>query len=319
MGFLAPSLAQQPGLYPEKSKILLPVQGGEEGKNYAIIISSDLSKAELVDQTIEVLKMYELMDSSYVKSAEISDELTEFTVPLQIRFGMDFLAYLMGVKGIVQPVRLYCDVRFEFHDNGKCMIVFENFTEEGFSLVDTKNENSFSITSLDFEDADLKAYIEHMNAVMLGNLFLTKILVVLNKGIEALREWENSMNDYLSNINNEYDIYRKVEAKGYGKWLSDSQVVEYLSNTKGPGMKYQYDMAKIYYDQHRLLYINERRWQEKVRPYMDLFFKSIVVALGASVEGLAEDGEETWIKKDGLVVPVDPKEQKKYLRNKQSY
>jgi hypothetical protein len=52
VGIVAPSMAQvQIPVWPANFKSdLVPIKGGEEGKNYAVIINTKLSKKDLVDK-----------------------------------------------------------------------------------------------------------------------------------------------------------------------------------------------------------------------------------------------------------------------------
>lgn len=315
LGLTIPGYAQLPPFGTAKN--MIPIQGGKDGKNYAIILATPLTKAELVDKTIEVLSAYGLMDSTYVRSAEISEELTEFTIPILIRAQMVYLPHLMGAKVIHQPVMLYCNVRFEFHNNGKVMIVYENFSEKAFVLIDKATQTAYA---KEYDIPELQEYGGHHGAVILGNSLFGKVLVALNKGIDGYKEWNKQAGDYLQDVNNEYAIYERVRQNGYGDWLTDAGIIALADKRPDvAGYKYASKFAKDNYDRQGLLWVNERRWQEQIKPIQDMFFKSIAVHLGATVEGVAEDGEETWVTVDGVVVPADPKEQKKYIKKKEYY
>lgn len=315
LGLSIPGFAQLP---PNgTAKTMIPIQGGKDGKNYAIILATSLSKTELVDKTIEVLKSYGLMDDTYVRSAEISEELTEFSIPILVRSQMAYLPYMMGAKIIHQPVSLFCNIRFEFHNNGKVMIVYENFDTKTFVLIDKSTQTAYM---KDYDIPELQEYGGHQSAVVMGNSLLGKVLIAVNKGLDGYKEWKSQASNYLQNVNTEYAIYEKVKESGYGNWLTDAEIIALVEKTPDtPGIKQLLKFAKDNYDRQGLLWVNERRWQEQIKPIQDMFFKSIAVYLGATVEGVAEDGEETWVTVDGVVVPADPKEQKKYIKKKEYY
>ena len=321
LGLTLSCFAKLPPLFPEnKYPDLKPIKGGEDGKNYAVILSSGLSKEELINKTVEVLKIFEIVDSTYIIEAELSEELTEFSLSTKIRVGICYeKGGAMGVKTIYPPVILDVDTRFEFYDNGKLMIVFENLREKSLHVVSPDKEKTFHWYKNGKEPEAYEEYQGHASAVAMGNSFITKILVVINKGIDGYAQWNAAAKDYLNDINKEFDICDKLVDSKYGEWLSDPEVIEYTEVTKASGYKYEAEIAKTYYDQGRLLLINETRWKTNVSKTFDIFFKSIANNLNSQIEGVAEDGEQTWINIDGKVLPVDKKKQQEYVKKNLEY
>lgn len=68
-----------------------------------------------------------------------------------------------------------------------------------------------------------------------------------------------------------------------------------------------------------LLAINQKRWNTQVTEIFDNLFKVFCIEVNGDIEGIAEDGNQTWEKVNGLLVPTDPKLQKKYLKKGKSF
>lgn len=83
--------------------------------------------------------------------------------------------------------------------------------------------------------------------------------------------------------------------------------------------KYMQDFYNKCLQENRMLGVSVKRWESSIRPCLDLLFKLTRDELNAKIEGIAEDGEQTWILIDNLVVPTDKKLQSKYLKKKMEY
>jgi hypothetical protein len=292
---------------PNAMPDLKPIVGGKEGKTYAVIFSSNLTKQGLVDSTVNVLKMWQLVDDSYKRNSEISDDLSTFTISIFYKKPLDFMkAAAMGIKTHYWPVRAHCDVIFEFYANGKVKLVFRNFTTETFVLSDY--------------NTTLCGWDGHQYAVAASNSAITNVLIVANKGVDGFSEFKSQMSDYLKDVNGAFAIYDCLEKSGTGSWYNDKNYIEYgLTNKQYQGSKYQNDFAKIYFDEGRLLSVNQLRWENKIRPHLDNFIKTIVIACKAEIDAINEDGENTWQNMDGKVLPTNPKKQKEYIKKKLEY
>ena len=59
-----------------------------------------------------------------------------------------------------------------------------------------------------------------------------------------------------------------------------------------------------------MIAVGQKRWEEQFQGCFDLLFKTISAGIDGKIEGVAEDGKQTWILIGDLVVPTDPKLQK---------
>jgi hypothetical protein len=304
VGSFVPTMAQVPILVfdPKIQKDFIPIKGGEEGKSYAAIIKTALGKKELVDKTTAFLAKYEIVDLKDLHLDEITEEQSEYTMPISLRYSFSGVSGMMGSKVVFSPVKLHSNLRFEFHDNGNVMIVLDNMKEISFFLTDP-GTRCFEYYPNDLA-SPIADYRGHYSAAMMENSVLLKVLIVANKGLDGLAEYKSKVDDYFTEVSSKYKVLSQVEADGKGEWLTDRDIIGYGENTKNnTGLNF----LKLYYDEGRLLNINKKRWEGKIRPVIDMLFKTISANLSGTIDGVAEDGERIWIDIDGSVVPVDPK------------
>jgi hypothetical protein len=305
VGIVLPTLAQIPLFVYDprmKKEAINPIKGGEEGKSYAIIIKTDLSKKDLITKTTAFLLQYRLVEEKDLHLDEITEEQSEYTIPFVLPQSFAGISVTMGGKVVYPPAIVFSTLRLEFHDNGNVMIVVDNLSEKSFYTIN-KMKRSFQFYQ-DDTAPEMAEFRGHYTAAMMENSFLLKVLIVANKGLDGLNEYKSKIDDYFKDIYSKYDVFKRVEDAGKGAWLSDEEILEFGENSKHAA---DLDALKQYYDEGRLLAINKKRWEEKIRTTIDMLFRTINLDLSGTIEGVAEDGEQTWINLDGTVVPVDPK------------
>ncbi|MDR0422891.1 MAG: hypothetical protein LBH72_07770 [Proteiniphilum sp.] len=290
------------------SKNLIPIKGGSEGKSYAVIIRTDLSKQALVDSTTLFLARYNLVDIDDVRLDEIDEATSEYIIPFEIRQTISVVNMALGISILTNPVRILGDLRFEFHDNGGVMIVVQNLENRIFQFVE-KDGNRL-MTKFDQLEKD-EAYQEYGgegSAVLMTKTSIGKALIAMNTGLDGYDAFMARADDYFADIDSKYKVYDKLVEQGVAAWLTDEELIQYVDSTKSitinREMKNSYRKA---YDEGRMLGVGQQRWENQIRDCFDVLFKSINVSLAGNIEGVAEDGEQTWINIDGTVVPVDPK------------
>lgn len=110
------------------------IKGGKEGKNYAAIISSTMSKKEIVEKVFETLGK-DGLSMEGKKTNTISDDMSEF----KISFYFTILDRKEGLLSASEaPLRFNCDYRFEFYDNGNVLFCCENFDVEILTIWKSK-------------------------------------------------------------------------------------------------------------------------------------------------------------------------------------
>ncbi|MDR1583127.1 MAG: hypothetical protein LBS55_07725 [Prevotellaceae bacterium] len=288
------------------SKSVTPIKGGSEGKTYAVIIRTDLSKQALVDSATLFLAHYGLVDRNNVHLDEINEETSEYTVSITIPQTIT-TAKMMGMSIIVQPVMVDADLRFEFHDNGSVMIVFQNLKNYIFQFVEKAEQCLTTKFGKLEQDPSYKEYGGEQSAVLTTNTLIGKALIGLNTGLEGYSAFMKKVDEYFVDIGSKYKVYGELVKKGFAEWLTDKELIQYADNTDFAGKKNTVEGYRKAYDEGKMLGVGQGRWEKQIRECCDLLFKTIAAELSGTIEGVAEDGEQTWINIDGAVVPVDPK------------
>jgi hypothetical protein len=309
------------------SKDVIPIKGGSEGKTYAVIIRTDLSKQALVDSTTLFLAHYGLVDRENVRLDEIDETTGEYIIPFEIRQTMSPVK-IMGMPVTLGPIKIEGDLRFEFHDNGGVMIVVQNLKNLTFQFVEENRKLMTGFRKLE-EDETYQEFNGEHYAVGMTNSLIGRALIAVNTGLDGYGAFMASVDDYFADIDSKYKVYDELVKKDAAAWLTDEELLQYADNTDFPGKKYTMDSYRKAYDEGKMLGVGQRRWENQVKGCFDLLFKSINASLEGNMDGIAEDGEQTWIKMDGVIVPVDPKwkdgtppadpkEREKYLKKQKN-
>jgi hypothetical protein len=288
------------------SKSITPIKGGNEGKTYAVIIRTDLSKQALVDSATLFLAHYGLVKKSDIHLDEINEETSEYTVPITIPQTMT-TTRMMGMPIVIGPVMVDADLRFEFHDNGNVMIVFQNFKNYIFQFVEKGEQRVMTKFDKFEQDPSHEKYREESSTLLTSSSLLVKGLAIVKGGIKFYNEYRAKVGEYFADIDSKYKVYGELVKKGFAEWLTDEELIQYVDNTDFAGKKNTVKGYRKAYDEGKMLGVGQGRWEKQIRECCDLLFKTITAGLSGSIEGVAEDGEQTWINIDGAVVPVDPK------------
>ena len=293
------------------NKGLIPIKGGDDGKTYAVIIRTDLGKQALVDTTTTFLARYDIVDKSKVNLNEIDESTSEYTIPVIVRQTIYIASGMMGVKMPLPPVMLEAELRFEFHDNGGVMIVAQNFKNHLFQFTANREK---------LESPAHAEYRGEESAQLMSNSVIGKVLIALNTGIDGYAAFMKQADDYFADISSKYEVYDiLVNKEQVADWLTDEKLIEFTETTNISVYRRYTEVYKKAYSENQMLGIGQKRWEDQFRSCFDLLFKSINAGVSGKIEGVAEDGEQTWTLINGLVVPTDPKLQKKYLKNKEQY
>lgn len=285
------------------------IPGGKEGKNYAIIIESDKNVRTQVDVMTSLLRKYKIVDE--VNLDEIDDKTSEFTVPFVIRQAVEGCKGMMNAPYAAAPLRLYGELRFEFHDNGKMMLVVQNLSPNLFIVTVPEKELSKS------SDA-VQTFLGECRAAA-SPKWMTKLLAWANVGIDKMDDFMAQLDEYFADLDSKFANYAAIEAEGNGKWMSPEQHVEYLSTAGGPYAKHGATALQKYIDEGRMPGVPQDRWEKSIRPVLDRLFVASNQGMGGTIVGVAEDGKDTWTSVDGKVLPTDPKLRQKYEKKDKTY
>jgi hypothetical protein len=306
LGTILPATAQTLPFFipdgPMKKPQFIPIIGGKDGKEFAAIIHTELDKKELVAKTSQFLSRWDLVDTTMLKLDEIDDETAEYAIPFMLPQSFAGMT-MMGMARVVHPpVILKGNLRFEFHANGNVLIVWDDISELAFYLMQN------GMLKEDHSDPDISEYAGHYAATLMEGTAILKLLIVMNRGIDGLREYTTGFDEYFNDIKSKYAVLEKVQKKGKGEWLTDSQFLETAANTKlsDVTLKYQLPLMKNCYDEGRVLAVNQKRWDENIRPVIADLFKAVSSALDGEILGVAEDRVITHVEMNDMLMPVDP-------------
>ncbi len=314
------------------------IKGGKDGKIYQIIVKNSKSKKELIEKTTAMLETFKLMGED-VKLDEVNDQMSEYKVRVMFNTGV-------GVHpSNAVPVRLNGDLRFEFYDGGvklslenlseEFFIVHyrpQNITEKGTETYQKYNEliakareieKATSAAGKFFAKVDKLQEINHISGTLTTFGKNAKAQVV-NKINEANAERLNALINYRNRIEEQLPLFEKMVGLNEGRWYTTES---YIEDAKGNAtfMKYKSaaewnlkGYAKALEDQ--LLYdVDKKRWERDIKYVYDGIFITLAEELEGSIEGIAEDGVQTWEREGDLVVPTDAKKKAKYLKKNKSF
>ena len=287
------------------------IVGGNEGKNYAVIISTKLPKKQLIERTVESLEKYGILKRSDVKIDEISDAMSEYTMPFVLRQCQTKAKGMLGASYVEGPMKLYGNLRFEFYENGKALICYQDFYNQVLALL----INNFS----DSKSGAGEDYGREYAACMMSSGIISKFLVWANKGLDGMADFYKELDDYFADIDSKYKVYERMIAGGDAEWMTGEEYAEFLTKKTHPGAKTRAEKTKECVEKGILLAITDGRWRKDIVPCFDKLFIRISNSLGGEIIGVAEDGNQIWTLIDGKVLPTDPKLQKKYIKKKLTY
>lgn len=278
--------------------------GGPEGKNYAAIIKTRESKKDIVTKSLNFMKKYGFVPGdTKVDAIDESQSEVSYNVLLPLTMFYQQMLHLDANK-------LYCNLRFEFHDSN-VMIVFENMSNEVLGLYWHDNSKKASDAYTD--------YISESSGLTISHTLIGKFLVHANLDPAQRQSFYKEVDKYFSNIAERYKTYEQLVNNGEAKWLDADRVIQQYTDYPVPGSKYMVNYLNIPENKERLLGVTQKRWDKQVKEFFDNLFKSFCLELNGDIDGVAEDGEQTFAWEDGKLLPIDAKQKKEYIKKGWTY
>lgn len=284
------------------------IKGGRDGKNYAVIISTQWSKKELVEKIANYVVSKGWTVPEAVKADEINESTSEYIIRLKRLVPMRGI----GVMGqTCPPFELLYDLRFEFHDNGKVMLVYENMSTNIFIAYWTY---ALTVGTAAKSANELEYFDEMVGAAMDKNLFVR----VLGFGQYAKDDSNDAARNY-PRYGDSPDVkaarYARMEEANEGKWMTIGEFCRWFERQGDrPGGKYMLAAYRKYEEDGCIPPITQKFWERSFRYLLDQDFQELKFLLEGTIEGVAEDGVQTWEVVEGRLLPTDAKLQKKYLK-----
>ena len=316
------------------------IVGGKDGKIYQIIVKTGKSKKEVVDLTAKMLQSMGIVKAEEVKRDldKVNDKMSEYSVPFYFPTGI-------GIHPAgSEPLLVYGTFRFEFYDGGVKLSI-EDFDEQ-FFIVHKTNTDRFERTE------NMKVYDEYCAEAAkaakatsgFGKLIakIDKVQEITHisgtprgfiedakkqfntKMAEADAERLKILDDYRSRVVKQQDLFDKMIKAGEARWYT---LDSYMAAAKASDTFNKYEKAATAFmnkyekarEQNKLYALPAKRWHRDIRYIFDGMFLTLAEVLEGSIEGVAEDGVQTWEREGDLVVPTDPKQKAKYLKKKKSF
>lgn len=314
------------------------IAGGSEGKTYMAIFKSDMKKKDLVQKTINMLSSMNLVDKSKVNLKNIGDGATEYVTSFVMNTGV-------GIHPAgSEPLHLHGNLRFEFYEGGM-KLKMENLSEEFFVVhgrLDVDGKGS----------ATLKKYQEYVSdsrkvasATSSYGKFIAKIdklqeikhisnrnrslsddakSQVTSKINEANAERIQLLEDYRARVIEQEAHFKKMVQANEAQWYTLSQYIDAAKNSP-TFMKYKnaanhfLQIYEVALKSNKLYALKDKRWKRDIRYVFDGLFITLAEVIDGTIEGIAEDGIQTWEREGDLVVPTNPKEKSKYMKKGKSF
>lgn len=306
-------------------------QGGENGKNFAAILSTNnTTRQESIRQCVQFLSKYKIITNEKAVLAslkEYNDTQNEFTVPVMFRYGWHGSAPTMGAVAPIAPMYLTADLRFQFYDD-KVRLVIQNLGEKAYfdCAILSKSNKKTPETVLSGDDYEkFKGYLgaPAMQDGMGG--FFTKILVWANSGLDKVKEVDKVLDEFMDNIDDQIRLVDILVDEGVYFLGTPDEVVAFVrkmganNDLRFDNHLQTMDLLEKEIAQEKLVFVYPKFWKQDVKLEFDYFFIAFNNFFGGEIEGIAEDGEQTWELVDGKLLPTDPKFRKQIIKNKQDY
>ncbi len=323
--------------------------GGKNGKNYAMIAETNGNKKSLIDSTSSFLLKYGwCKNPEEVEKAvkEFSEDASQFTIRLRHVIGHWKSGFYYG-----DPTMMEYDMRFEFYENGKIMVVFDNFSS--LNYVDLASIKKGVDTCSVLTDKEREKLAEYRTAQLCNIRHAEKIyyqgkptqenstktkdlgIVKLRMQTAPVMSYEERLAEYercKKNVELYFDtkgffdlIDKDIQSCPNKMWATDEEVLNIVENAvnedkfKMGGSKYVVDVLKKAKEDGKMFSVPYCLWKTNIKNNFDHLMLIIQGALGAKITGVAEDGEQTWDLYDGELLPVDPKLRAKLMKKDMDY
>ena len=303
--FAIPAMAQIPSVL--KGDPDADHYGISKEMTFAVIINTQESKEELINKTRDLFISYRLVDPADFNLDDLSATQSEFTVPFGYRQGLVYQRMMVQAA-----VYLFFDATFSFNTEGQVMITFTNFREKAFFPINDKGYFGF-----DSEDPKMTDYYGLYATAMTTQSGIGKFLILINGGISNLKSTIDNLN---AEMDEQFAIMDKVMIEQGGDWVSTPEeiIALYSPNLMEGGGEVMINMARERAENNYLLVVTNKRWKTYFQELLIDIFKEVAGIVDGEISAIAIDGQTTFDREGDLLVPVDPKERKKWLKKGQS-
>lgn len=296
-------------------------------QSYSTVINVSGSKVDLMNN----LKAF-LINSGYgideeIAAVKIEESMNEFRFPLFVMEGQSLVKGAMGLKMIAPPVLLHSEAVLTFDDNDPSKVTMTITNFEGSSICRADDDHVLNLIKKSVsKDVGLGQYEENeydKKVTDEGGKLLTlgsgvgALLIVTQAGTEA---YEKTVEEFKKQQKDQFDIYEDAMKHGSLEMITKDNIEGYgLAGYTGKSEKYWIDMRDNFKAGTWVIGMNKTRWENDFQPYYDNLFRRSAVVMGGTIQSVSFNDEMLYELYEGKVLPVDPKERKKWIKKDKSY
>lgn len=284
------------------------ISGGEEGKTYASIIKSRLSKKEIIEKTTNFMAQYEWVEKENIHLDQINERISEYSIP----FCFPQTQFYEGMRPM-SPIVINGKLRFEFHEGG-VLIVAQSMDSRLFVPLYSDNDAAKN------KDA-AQQYDQERILLTMSKTAVGKALIWANTTDDERKDVYKAINNYFSEAHKRVNVYRTLLKSGDAELMSREDILGYCLREEAHAATFIRNwLEKAAIPEYRMIELSEKRWEKQVRRQnFDRLFIVLANELNGEIVGINEDGNTTWNLKEGILLPENPKDQKKYLKGEASF
>ena len=293
---------------------------------YSAVYNVSGSKVDLMNSMKSFLAN-RFGNADELANVKIDEATNEFRFPLYAMEGQSIAKGVMGVKMIAPPVLLKSEAIFTFDDNdpGHVTMTITNFEGAAICFADddhvlnlTKKSISKPLGLGQYENNEYDKKIgEEGSAILTLGSTIGKLLIVSQVGTDA---YAAAVEEQRKKQKEQFDMYEEVMENGSSEMITKENIGKYgLAGFSGKNEKMWIDMRDKYQAGEWVIGMNKGRWDEDFQPYYDQFIHAAAVVMKGSIQSVSQNGEMLFEEFEGKVLPVDPKERKKWIKKDMSY
>lgn len=289
-------------------------------QSYSTIINAKGSKVEMMNTIKNYLIEYELADSATLSVVDFDESMSEIKLPLCYTEGQSFARGMMNAAQVAPPIILQMEAIFAFNDEGQMMLTLTNFSGAVLCFVDDqgvinlrKKSRCTKVDGQDYNEWD-KQISDEYSTIILLNTGIGRFLLASNgNGWDYVQK---AHKEFLSKRREQFDMYEKAMKEGSTELITEANIADHTlaGYEKGKTLDMWKEIANNYQTSW-VIGMNQYRWKNDFQDYFNMVFRDFALLLNGTMESIALDGEVVYEDVDGKVLPVDPKERKKWIKS----
>ena len=294
---------------------------------YSTVINVSGSKVDMMNAVKAFLMEHYGADEEEVSKVKIDESMNEFRFPIGLMEGQTVAKGMMGMKYVAPPVILLAEAVFTFDDNdpGHVTLTITNFNGSILCWVNDDHEIGTTKKSVskdvgygkyEMNEYDEKIAKEQSTLLTLGS-GIGAFLIISQAGTAA---YEESVAEFKKKQKEQFDMYAEAMEFGSTELITKDNIGGYgRAGFTGKNEQMWINLRDKFASGECVLGVNKFRWENSYQPYFDGMFRSITAVMGGTIQSVSYNDEMIYEEYEGKVLPVDPKERKKWIKKDMSY